>query len=188
MAKSYPKHSNAIDTQLYDMSDEDRQEIIDYALHPANGLTAICVFLHVRGIVASQSTVNKWHRMIRAESIRVGELRAVFNDYIGITPDEICAYVATVMAQTMVNLQKEIESNGLDARKIQSLTSLAKEARASALAMNSPSSSASMKELELSMAFNFTTQLEAIFEEDPELRERIVNACRSITVGIEAKY
>jgi hypothetical protein len=88
----------------------------------------------------------------------------------------------------MVNLEKQIQDSGLDARKIQSLTSLAKEARASALAMNTAQSSASMKELELSMAFNFTTQLEAIFEEDPELRERITNACRSITVGIESKY
>lgn len=188
MGKSYPKHTNAIDTQLYDFSDEDRQEVIDFALHPANGLTAICCFLHARGIVAAASTVNKWHRLLRAESHRVTELREVFNDYIGVTPDEICAYVATMMAQTMVNLQKEIDHSGLDARKIQSLTALAKEARTSALAMNTPHSSASMKELELSMAFNFTTQLEAIFEEDPELRERIVNACRSITVGIESKY
>lgn len=185
---AFAKGLSAIDAQLHNWSEEDRADAMEFAMNPINGVTAIMLYLHHRGIKGSVSSVHRWLGKIRLESDRVSKMRAVFDEFKGITPDEINAYVAATMAFIMVTLQKDIEEKGVDPRRIQALTSLAKEARSSAQAMNTPHSSASIKELELGFALSFTNKLEGIFEGDDVLLERVKNACKAVMVEIEAQY
>lgn len=182
------KGTTLVGTHLHDWSEEDRNDAIEFALHPANGVTAITVYLNSRGVKASITSVHKWLVTLREESAKVAAIRRVFNDYKGVTPNEINAYVAALMVETIVKLNDKIEKEGLDSRIIQSLTSLAKEARSSAVAMNTPTSSASMKELELGHALSFTQRLEGIFEGDDIILERVRSACKGIIIEIESYY
>lgn len=173
---------------MHDWSAEERQDAIDFALHPANSPTTVKLYLHNKDIRCSIGTVHNWQQGLRIKSERIERMRHVFDDYKGITADEINAYIAATMAEIMVSLHKNIEEGDLDLRKIQSLTSLAKEARSSALAMNSIHSSASAKELELGHCLSFVEKLEAVFEFDDVVLERVKNACKAILIEIEGQY
>lgn len=187
------KGTNAVDNQLHNWSGDDRQDALDFATNPANGVTAITLYLQQKGLNASMSSVARWLTNIRLESDRVKKMREVFADFKGITPDEINAYCAATMAFVMVTLQQDIEEKtakgtSLDLRKVQTLANLAKEARSSALAMNTPYSSASMKELELGHLMGFIGKLESIFEGDEAILERVKNACKAILIEVEGQY
>jgi hypothetical protein len=56
------------------------------------------------------------------------------------------------------------------------------------MAMNTPHSSASMKELELGHALSFTQRLEDIFEGDDVILERVKSACKAVLTEIEGQY
>jgi hypothetical protein len=182
------KGLTGIDIQLHEWNEEDRLDAIEFAKNPAHGATAILLYLRSKNVKTSMGTVDRWLKGIRLESDRVTKMKAIFDDFRGVTPDEVNSYCAATMAFVMITLQKDIEEKGLDLRKIQTLTSLAKEARSSAMAMNTPHSSASMKELELGHALSFTQRLEDIFEGDDVILERIKSACKAIMVEIEGQY
>ena len=185
------KGVNKIAVALHDWSEDDRQDAIDFAIHPGNGTSSIAVYLHHRGVKASLDTVNRWQKSLIVESQRINRIRQLIQDYKGLDPSEIIAFVAASMAEALVNFQEKISSNeSIGVSEIQSLTSLAKEARSAAgmLASNSPQSSASMKELELGFALSFTDKIEGIFEKDEMLLERVKNACKSIMIDIEGQY
>ena len=185
------KGVNKIAVALHDWSEDDRQDAIDFAIHPGNGTSSIAVYLHHRGVKASLDTVNRWQKSLIVESQRINRIRQLIQDYKGLDPSEIIAFVAASMAEALVNFQEKISSNeSIGSAEIQSLTSLAKEARSAAgmLASNSPQSSASMKELELGFALSFTDKIEGIFEKDEMLLERVKNACKSIMIDIEGQY
>jgi hypothetical protein len=182
------KGTTLVGTQLHDWSEDDRNDAIEFALHPANGVTAVTLYLNSKGVKASITAVHKWLNSIREESRKVAAIRKVFDDYKGVTPNEINAYVAALMVETIVKLNEKIEQDGLDSRIIQSLTSLAKEARSSAVAMNTPQSTASMKELELGHALSFTQRLEGVFDGDDVILERVRSACKGIMIEIEGQY
>jgi hypothetical protein len=177
-----------VDEQIADWSVDDREDLLEFARSPANGVTSIRLYLYERGVKASASTVHRWLGNVRFESDRITRMKTVFNDYKGLTSDEINAYIAATMAEIMVTLQIDIEREGLDIKKIQTLTGLAKEARSSAQAMNTVQSTTSTKELELGFALGFAGKLEAIFEDDEVMLERIRNACKAIMVEIEGQY
>lgn len=182
------KGLNVVDTKMYDWSEEDRDEAIQFALHPGNSPTTVHLYLNSKGIKCSIGTTHKWQQSLRNKSERIERMRHIFDDFKGITSDEINCYMAVSLAEIMVSLHKDIEEKGLDLRKIQSLTSLAKEARSSALAMNSIHSSASTKELELGYCLSFAEKLEAIFEFDDVVSERVKNACKALLIEIEGQY
>lgn len=185
---SHAKGYNKIDDLIHKWGEEDRQEVIDFALDPSNGVTSVMLYLQSKSIRVSISVVHKWIRTLKEESERTKLMRSVFDDYAGVTPNEVNAFLAAFMTQTMIDLKQIIEKDGLDARKIQSLTALAKEARSSAIAMNTPTSTASMKELELGHALSFAQRLEGIFEGDDVVLERVRSACKAIMVEIEGQY
>lgn len=178
------KGCNIISTQLHDLTEEDRDEIIEFATHPANGVTAVTLYLNGRGIKGSITSVHKWLNQMRTDSEKVDNMRIIFNSYKGVTAHEINAFVATLMTETIVKLNAIIEKDGLDARKIQSLTALAKEARSSAVAMSTPESPATIKELEQGFFLSFARQLESIFEKDEVTLEKVRNACQSISIQL----
>lgn len=187
------KGLTSIDQQIHSWNPEDREDALEFARHPANGVTAVCLYLKSKNVKTSIGGVQRWLQNIRLESDRVTKMKAIFDDFRGVTPDEVNAYCAATMAYVMISLQQDIESNasaskGLDLRKVQALTSLAKEARSSALAMNTPHSAASMKELELGHALSFSERLEDIFENDEVILERVKSACKAIMVDIESGY
>lgn len=182
------KGTSMIDVQLYDWTEDDRDEAIEFATHPGNGVTSVTVFLNSRGIKASITTTHKWIQSLRKKSEKIEQMQSLFEQYQGVTANEINAYLATVMVETVTKLNAIIEKEGLDSRKIQSLTSLAKEARSSAIAMNTPTSTASMKELELGHALSFTQRLEGIFDGDDVVLERVRSACKGILIEIEGQY
>lgn len=185
------KGVNKIAVALHDWSEEDRQDAIDFAIHPSNGTSTIAVYLHHRGVKASLDTVHRWQKSLIVESQRINRIRQLIEDYKGLNPSEIIAFVAASMAEALVNFQEKISSNGsIGMREIQSLTSLAKEARSAAgmLALNSPQSTASMKELELGFALSFADKIEGVFEEDQVILERVRSACKAILVEIEGQY
>lgn len=185
------KGVNKIAVALHDWSEDDRQDAIDFAIHPGNGTSSIAVYLNHRGVKASLDTVHRWQRSLIVESQRINRIRQLIQDYKGLEPSEIIAFVAACMAEVLVNFQEKISSNeSIGASEIQSLTSLAKEARSAAgmLASYSPQSTASMKELELGFALSFADKIEGIFEKDEMLLERVKNACKSIMIEIEGQY
>lgn len=182
------KGLTTIDAQLYNWSADDREDALEFARNPINGVTAITLYLHQKGIKGSISSVHRWLKSIRLESDRVVKMKAIFDDFRGVTPDEVNMYCAATMAYVMIQVQTEMEGKAMDIRKIQALTSLAKEARSSAQAMNTPHTTASMKELELGHALSFTNRLESIFEGDDVILERLKNACKAILVEIEGQY
>lgn len=182
------KGLTTIDAQLFNWSADDREDALEFARNPINGVTAITLYLHQKGIKGSISSVHRWLKNVRLESDRVVKMKAIFDDFRGVTPDEVNMYCAATMAYIMIELQRDLEEKGLDLRKIQALTSLAKEARSSAQAMNTPHSTASMKELELGHALSFASRLEGIFEGDDVILERLKNACKAILVEIEGQY
>lgn len=182
------KGVSTIAVQMHEWSEDDRNDAIEFATHPANGVTAVTIFLQSRGIKTSITSVHKWIKSLQAESKKIELMRTLFKDYQGITANEINAYLATVLVETVTKLNEKIEKDGLDNRNIQALTSLAKEARSSAIAMNTPYSNASMKELELGHLLSFTGKLETIFEGDEVILERVKNACKSIMIETEGQY
>jgi hypothetical protein len=184
------KNINKVATILHDWSDEDRQEAIDFAMHPGNGVTTIGVYLHSKGVKVSLDTVNRWVQSLIVQSDKVTRIRKAFDGYKGMKPDEINAFIAGVMAEALVDFREKVnnQATGINHRDIQALASLAKEARSSAIAMNTHTSSASMKELELGHALNFSQRLEGIFEGDDVVLERIKSACKAILVEIEGQY
>lgn len=186
---TFAKGLTTIDNQTHLWTEDDKKDLLEFAVNPSNGVTAILLYLNQRNVKCSIASVHRWLKEVRNESDRIKRMRVVFDDYKGLSADEINAYVAASMADVMVALQESIALDGnIDLKKIQSLTSLAKEARSSALAMNTPHSSASMKELELGFAMAFIDKLEGIFEEDEALLERIKNACKAILIEIEGQY
>jgi hypothetical protein len=164
------KGINKVATILHDWTEEDRQDAIDFAMHPGNGVTTVALYLHNKGVKVSLNTVSRWLTTLTNESQKIARMRKVFEGYKGLTPNEINAFIAGVMAEALVEFQDKIRrtegERGIDLRDIQALTSLAKEARVSAQAMNTPYSSASMQELELGLALSFTSKLEDIFASD----------------------
>lgn len=178
-----------IDAQLYNWSEDDREDALEFAKNPINGITAITLYLQQKGIKASTGSVHRWLKQIRIESDRVVKMKAIFDDFRGVTPDEVNMYCAATMAFVMVSVQEDLEkTKSLDPRKIQILCNLAKEARSSALAMNTPHTTASMQELELGHALFYASRLEAIFEGDDIILERVKNANKSILSEIESSY
>ena len=182
------KGLTVVDAQIANWSDDEKADLMEFARHPANGVTVITLYLNQRGVKAAICTVHRWLKGVREESERITRMRSVFESYRGVTADEVNAYIAATMAEIMITLQTDIEESGLDLKKIQTLTGLAKEARSSAQAMNTPHSSASMKEMELGFALSFASKLEGIFEGDDVLLERVKNACKAIMVEIEGQY
>jgi hypothetical protein len=182
--------SNKIELALADWSADDRQDAIDFALHPANGATAIMLYLNKRNIKASVDTVHRWQKSLIAESARVNRIRQVINDYKGLESSEIIAFVAGSMAEALIGIQEAVarSEENISYKDIQALTSLAKEARSSAIAMQTPHSSASAKELELGYVMSAFDKLEAIFIDDEIVLERIRLACKGILTEIEGSY
>lgn len=182
--------TNKIVTLLHDFSDDDRQDAIDFAMHPANGVTAIANYLSNVGIKVSLCTVDRWHNSLMIESDRIKRVRSIFQDYRGLAPHEINAFVAGVMADAIITVKEQIDKseNGAVHRDIQALTSLAKEARSSALAMAAVGSPTSMKELEMGFALSYSNKLESIFEGDEITLERIKTACKAIAIEIESQH
>lgn len=184
------KNINKVTTLMHSWSEDDKQDAIEFALHPGNGITSVTIYLHARGIKTSQDTVNRWVRSLLVQSDKVTRIRKAFDGYKGMRPDEINAFIAGVMAEALVDFRAKFDNSAesLNYRDIQALASLAKEARSSALAMNTPTSMASAKELELGHALSFADKLEGIFEGDEVLLERVKLACRSIMAEIEGQY
>ena len=58
------KGVNKIAVALYDWSEEDRQDAVDFAVHPGNGTSTIAVYLNNRGVKASLDTVHRWQRSL----------------------------------------------------------------------------------------------------------------------------
>lgn len=185
---TFAKGLTTIDAQLYNWSADDREDALDFAKNPINGVTAITIYFQQHGIKTSIGSVHRWLKNLRLESDRVVKMKAIFDDFRGVTPDEVNMYCAATMAYVMTQVQADMEGKSLDIRKIQALTSLAKEARSSALAMNTPYTTASMKELELGHALAYSSRLEAIFEGDDIILERIKNASKAILSEIESSY
>jgi hypothetical protein len=181
--------SNKIDIELANWSEEDRQDAIDFALHPGNGATAILVYLNHRGIKASLNTAYRWQKSLIKESDKIAKIRQIIGEFRGLEPIEILSFVAAAMTEALVNFQEKIAANGkIDLKDIQALTSLAKEARTSATSLISAQSTSSMKELELGFGLNFADKLESIFEGDEVTLERIKLACKGILTEIEGQY
>lgn len=183
------KGLNKIDTIIHDWTEEDRQDAIDFALHPGNGTSTIAVYLHQKGVKASVNTVHRWQKSLIAESEKIARIRQVMSDYRGLTPMEILTFLAAAMAESFVSLQQKISSNEkIDLREIQALTSLAKETRSAASSLFAYQSTSSMKELELGHALDFSQRLESIFEDDEMILERVKNACKAILIETEGHY
>lgn len=185
------KGINKIATALYDWSEDDRQDAIEFAMHPANTLTSIVLYLHNKGIKVSLDTTNRWVKSLLDESDKIEAMRKSLQVYRGLGAIEINAFLAASMTEAILELKEKIKKNPdapVNHRDIQSLTSLAKEARSSALAMNTPHSNSSMKELELGHLLSFMGKLEGIFEGDEVILERVKNACKSIMVEVEGQY
>jgi hypothetical protein len=183
------KGLNKIDTIIHDWNEEDRQDAIDFALHPGNGTSTIAVYLHQRGIKVSVNTVHRWQKSLIAESEKINRIKQVMNDFRGLEPIEIMGFVAAAMAESLINFQDKIySSDSIDFKDIQGLTSLAKEARSAASSLMAAQSSNSMKDLELGFGMNFADKLAAIFEDDETTLERIRIACKGILTEIEGQY
>jgi hypothetical protein len=185
------KGVNKIAVALHDWSEDDRQDAIDFAIHPGNGTSSVALYLNHRGVKASLDTVHRWKKSLITESQKINLIRQLTKDYRGLEPSEILSFVAAAMAEALVNFQKKISSNeSISSADVQALTSLAKEARSAAgmLASYSPQSTSSMKELELGFALSFSNKIEGIFENDETILERVKNACRAILVEIEGQY
>ncbi len=183
------KGLNKIDTILYDWSEEDRQDAIEFASHPGNGTSSIALYLHQKGVRVSINTVHRWQRSLIAESERITRIKQTIGDFKGLEPTEIIGFVAALMAETLSIFQQKIElSEDVSLKDIQGLTSLAKEARSAASSLMTSQSTTTMKDLELGFAMNFADKLEAIFEDDEATLDRIRIACRGILTEIEGQY
>lgn len=183
--KGYSKIAVAIES----WDEDDRQDAIEFATHPTSGCTAVQLYLNQRGIKASTDSVSRWQRSLTAESERVARIRAVAENYKCLKPSESLGLLVGVLTDMLVTLQLQMEtSSSISHRDIQSLTALAKEARSSAIALGTPQSTSSMKELELGFALNFSDKLESIFEGDEVLLDRVKIACKSILTEIEGQY
>lgn len=186
--------SNKITTALHSWTEEDRNEAIEFGKHPANTVTTTSVYLKSRGITASFDTVDRWRKTLIEESDRIKRVRTIFHDYKGLAPHEIQAFIAGVMADTIISVKEKIDRSIGNAednvmhRDIQALTSLAKEARSSALAMAAVGSPTSMKELEMGFALSYSNKLESIFEGDEITIEKIKTACKAIAIEIESQH
>lgn len=182
--------SNKITTALHDWDEDDRQEAIEFAKHPGNGVTAVAVYLKSKGVHASFYTVDKWQKGLIEESDRIKRIRTIFHDYKGLAPHEINAFVAGVMSDALITAKEKLDKaqDTTMHRDIQALTSLAKEARSSAQAMAAVGSPTSMKELEMGFALSYSNRLESIFEADEVMLERVKNACKAIAIEIESQH
>jgi hypothetical protein len=181
--------TNRIAVAIHDWSEEERQEAIDFGLHPGNGPTSITLFLKQRDVHVSISTAANWKKSLVAESKRVSAIKSVLNDYRGLEPNEVLSFLLGTLAETLIALRGQIEGQeSLDPKQIQSIASLAKEARSAAAQLNTPQSTASIKELELGFAMNFIDKLYLIFEDDEIVLERIKLACKGILTEIEGQY
>jgi hypothetical protein len=183
------KGVNKIAVALHDWDEDDRQEAIDYALHPGNGTTSIMLFLRQRNIVASLTTVQTWKKSLIEQSERVSNIRAVIDDYKGLEPNEVLSFLLGTLAENLIALRGHIEGQeAVGLKEIQAITSLAKEARSAAAQLNVPQSTSSMKELELGFVMNAFDKLELIFEDDEIVLERIKLACKGILTEVEGQY
>ena len=183
------KGVNKIAVALHDWDEDDRQEAIDFALHPGNGTTAIMLYLRQRDIIASLTTVHAWKKTLTEESQRVNAIREVIDDYKGLEPNEVLSFLLGTLAETLITLRNTVEGQeDVGLKEIQAITSLAKEARSAAAQLNTPQSTASIKELELGFAMNFADKLQLIFADDEIVLERIKLACKGILTEIEVQY
>lgn len=181
--------SNKIDIALYDWSQEDRQDAIDFALHPGNQATSILLYLRQRNVNVSISTAATWKKSLIKESKRVADIRSVLGDYKGLEPNEVLSFLLGSLAENLIALRGHIEaSESIDIKQIQAITSLAKEARSAAAQLNTPQSTASIKELELGFVMGAFDKLQAIFEDDEIVLERIKLACKGVLSEIEGQY
>ena len=76
---AYSKGYNRITTIIHDWTEEDRQDAIDFALHPGNGVTSVCIYLKSKGCNVSISTVSKWIISLADQSEKVKRMRIAFN-------------------------------------------------------------------------------------------------------------
>jgi hypothetical protein len=187
--------TSKIETAMLDWSEDDRQDAIDFACHPGNGTTAISLYLKQRGITASLDTVFRWQKSLIKQSERIKRIREVANDFKGLHPNEVLSLTAGSISEALVSFLESLE-NAKDTelyrqnihKDIQAITALSKEARSSAIAMQTPHSSASAKELELGYVMSAFDKLEAIFIDDEIVLERIRLACKGILTEIEGSY
>lgn len=181
--------TNKIATILHDWDESDRQEAIDFALHPGNGATAVLFYLKQRNVNVSIATAATWKKSLIKESERVKEIRSVLGDYKGLEPNEVLAFLLGSLAENLIALRGHIEaSEGIDLKQIQAITSLAKEARSAATQLNTSQSTASTKELELGFVMAAFDKLEIVFDDDEIVLERIKLACKGILTEIEGQY
>lgn len=189
-AASKSKGYNSIDTALRDWNESDRQDAIDFAMHPGNGATTIALYLSQRGVKVSIDTVYRWQKSLINESARINRIKQAIGDYQGLDTPGLLAFLAGSTAELLISLQQRIEASedNLTHKEIQSYVSLVKESRSAALAINTPQSTASMKELELGFMMNFADKLEAIFADDEIVLDRIKLACKGILAEVEGQY
>lgn len=179
-----------IDRESADWNDEDKQMLLEYAMHPRTTSVDLVMYLKERGIVVTPVTAHRWRANHRAESKEVAKMRLVFENYHDLQAYEVISYIAGITTELVTIFSEKLKNNqdGISSKDVAAFATIAKEARVAAMSIPDANSGQSMKELEGSLAVSFSDKLDKIFAEDSVMRERVKSACKAAMIDIEAQY